>query len=45
MKIFGRVGTYLFEMIAELDNRGGLEHSVLIDYKLAMGQGVDIALN
>lgn len=32
-------------MIAELNNRRGLEHSVLIDYKLAMGQGVNIALD
>jgi hypothetical protein len=32
-------------MIAELDNRRGLKHSVLIDHELAMGQGVDIALD
>lgn len=37
--------TNLLEMISQLDNRGGFEHSLLIDNQLSMLQRVDVALN
>lgn len=44
-KIFDACSHYLFEVIAELDNRRGLKHPVLVNNELAMGQGVYVAFD